>query len=102
VREPRLRALAGKVRYEIDPDNPYPNAFTGHVRVKLKDGRVLEERQGHMRGGVEEPLTREDIEEKFRLNCAYGGWGEERAERFLAFARQAFNAERIDLSEFGT
>src|SRR5919204_1309621 len=38
VQDERLRALAQKVRYEIDPDNPYPNEFTGHVRVRLKDG----------------------------------------------------------------
>jgi 2-methylcitrate dehydratase PrpD len=100
VRDPRLRALAAKVRYEIDPKNPYPNAFTGHVRVKLKDGRVAEERQGHMRGGVEEPLTRADIEEKFRLNCAYGRWEAAKAEQFLKSAKGAFDGTRVDLSGF--
>jgi 2-methylcitrate dehydratase PrpD len=87
------------VRYEIDPDNPYPDEFTGHVRARLKDGRTLEERQGHLRGGRSEPLSRADIEEKFRLNCAYGGWSAAQAERCLAFARQAFDS-RIDLSPF--
>jgi 2-methylcitrate dehydratase PrpD len=100
VRDPRLRALAAKVRYEIDPDNPYPNEFTGHVRVRLKDGKVLEERQPHMRGGAKEPLSRADIEEKFRLNCAYGGWAPAKAEAFLAWAKGAFDAPRIDLSAF--
>jgi len=38
VRDERLRSLAAKVRYEIDPDNPYPDEFTGHVRARLKDG----------------------------------------------------------------
>ena len=99
VRDGRLRSLAAKVRYEIDPDNPYPDEFTGHVRARLKDGRTLEERQGHLRGGRHEPLSRADIEEKFRLNCAYGGWSAAQAERFLAFARQAFDS-RIDLSPF--
>ena len=99
VRDERLRSLAAKVRYEIDPDNPYPDEFTGHVRARLKDGRTLEERQGHLRGGRNEPLSRADIEEKFRLNCAYGGWSAAQAERFLAFARQAFDS-RIDLSPF--
>ncbi len=99
VRDERLRSLAAKVRYEIDPDNPYPDEFTGHVRARLKDGRTLEERQGHLRGGRNEPLSRADIEEKFRLNCAYGGWSAARAKRFLAFARQAFDS-RIDLSPF--
>ena len=99
VRDGRLRSLAAKVRYEIDPDNPYPDEFTGHVRARLKDGRTLEERQGHLRGGRNEPLSRADIEEKFRLNCAYGGWSAAQAERFLAFARQAFDSP-IDLSPF--
>ena len=99
VRDPRLLALAGKVRYEIDPKNPYPDRFTGHVRVKLKDGKTVEERQGHMRGGVEEPLTRADVEEKCRLNCAYGGWTPAQADRLLSYARRAFDA-RIDLACF--
>jgi 2-methylcitrate dehydratase PrpD len=99
VKDPKLRALAAKVRYEIDPKNPYPDAFTGHVRVKLKDGRVLGERQGHMRGGVDEPLTRADIEEKFRLNCAYGGWPARQADAFLSFAKAAFDSP-IDLAAF--
>ena len=60
--------------YEVDPANPYPEGFTGHVRVKLKDGSIVEERQPHLRGGAKEPLTRQDLEEKFRQNCAHGGW----------------------------
>ncbi|HTZ01848.1 MAG TPA: MmgE/PrpD family protein, partial [Xanthobacteraceae bacterium] len=56
--------------------NPYPKAFTGHVRATLRDGTVVEERQPHMRGGAQEPLTREDIEDKFRLNARHGGWSE--------------------------
>ena len=99
VRDPRLRALAGKVRYEIDPKNPYPDRFTGHVRVELRDGSVHEERQLHMRGGVEEPLSRADIEEKFRRNCAYGGWTPAQAEKLLGWAKTAFDA-RIDLAPF--
>src|SRR5687768_17086735 len=100
VRDPRLLALAGKVRYEIDPDNPYPKEYTGHVRVKLKDGKIVEERQPHIRGGQHEPLSRADVEEKFRGNCAYGGWSREQAERFLEWARGAFDERPIDLSAF--
>jgi len=83
VRDERILALASKVRYVVDPNNPYPKAFTGHVRMTLNDGRVLEERQPHIRGGASEPLTRQEIESKFLGNCAYGGWPESRARRFL-------------------
>jgi 2-methylcitrate dehydratase PrpD len=99
VRDPRLLAVAGKVRYEIDPDNPYPAQFTGHVRVRKNDGAFLEERQAHFRGGAHEPLTRADLEEKFRLNCAHGGWPAERSEAFLGWAKSAFDRP-VDLSRF--
>jgi 2-methylcitrate dehydratase PrpD len=99
VRDPRILALASKVRYVIDPNNPYPKAFTGHVKVTLEDGRVFEDRQPHIRGGVHEPLAREEIERKFRGNAKYGGWDAARTERFLRFARNAFD-KPIDLSGF--
>src|SRR6266404_4093854 len=35
VREPAVLALAQKVRYRIDPNNPYPDNFTGHIRMTL-------------------------------------------------------------------
>ena len=69
-----MLALASKVRYQIDPQNPYPNNFTGHIRALLADGSVVEERQPHLRGGAHERLSRAEIEEKFGLNAAHGGW----------------------------
>ena len=99
MRDPRILALASKVRYVVDPDNPYPKAYTGHVKMTLKDGRTFEERQPHIRGGVHEPLTRNDIERKFRSNAAYGGWPMPLADQFLAFADNAFHGSP-DLAPF--
>ena len=90
VRDPAVLALAAKVRYRIDPQNPYPKNFTGHIRTTLRDGSVIEERQPHMRGGVQEPLTRADIEEKFFLNARHGGWSEQRAAAALKFIAGLF------------
>jgi hypothetical protein len=44
---------------------------------------VIEERQPHFRGGAPEPLTRNDLEEKFMLNARHGGWDAARAQRVL-------------------
>src|SRR5258705_7270107 len=33
VADPAVCALSAKVRYRIDPANPYPQAFTGHIRA---------------------------------------------------------------------
>jgi 2-methylcitrate dehydratase PrpD len=96
VREPAVVALAAKVRYQIDPDNPYPNEFTGHIRVVLHDGSVIEERQPHLRGGAHEPLSRADLEEKFVLNARHGGWDQARTQAALALAGKLFN-QTVDL-----
>ncbi|HZD27792.1 MAG TPA: MmgE/PrpD family protein [Xanthobacteraceae bacterium] len=97
VNEARVLALAAKVRYEIDPHNPYPKSFTGHIRAVLADGRVVEERQPHLRGGAHEPLSRDDIEEKFVLNARHGGWDAARTRSALARMRALFDG-KIDLS----
>jgi 2-methylcitrate dehydratase PrpD len=97
VRDERILALSAKVQYVVDPNNPYPKAYTGHVRMTLKDGRVFEERQGHIRGGAQEPLTRAEIEDKFRRNCAFGGWSEAQINAFLA-AAPGLLAGRVNLA----
>ena len=96
ARDPRLRSLAAKVRYEIDPANPYPREFTGHIRAKLRSGEVVEERQPHLRGGAHEPLSRAAIEAKFFANAAFGGWSREKAEAARVAVQRLFDGP-IDL-----
>ena len=99
VHDPAVRALAGKVGYIIDPANPYPKQFTGHVRVTLKNGEVREARQGHFRGGRDEPMSAAALEAKFIANCIYGGWNAARAKRALALLRGLRAMPKIDLNE---
>jgi 2-methylcitrate dehydratase PrpD len=93
VRDPDVLALAAKVRFVIDPNNPYPNAFTGHIRCVLNDGTVIEERQPHFRGGANEPLTHADIEEKFALNARHGGWDDKRSAAALAVLAKLYGGK---------
>src|ERR1022692_2187361 len=99
VHDPAVRALAGKVRYVVDPDNPYPRKFTGHVRVTLANGDVREASQGHFRGGREEPMSAEALQAKFIANCIYGGWDADRARNALAVLRALRTAPRVDLTD---
>jgi 2-methylcitrate dehydratase PrpD len=97
IRDARVLALAAKVKFVIDPDNPYPNNYTGHVRATMKDGRVIEERQAHLRGGAQEPLTRQDVTDKFLLNAEHGGWSKAQSDAALKPLATLYNG-RIDLS----
>ena len=101
VQRADLRALAAKVRYVVDPANPYPKQFTGHLRVTLKDGRVMEARQGYFKGGADHPLSDADLQTKFFANCLHGGLAKPRAEAMLAMIQQIFDAPQVDLSLLG-
>lgn len=96
ARDERVLALCRKISYVIDPENEYPDNYSGHIRVTFADGTVTELRQPHMRGGRKEPLTREQLVAKFRANIAYGGWPAEVGEELLDFCLSL--AEAPDLS----
>ncbi len=85
IHHPAVLALAEKISYEIDPADGYPDNYSGHIRATLTDGSVREVEQPHMRGGVHEPLSRDELIVKFRSNIAYGGWAIERGEQLLNF-----------------
>jgi 2-methylcitrate dehydratase PrpD len=97
ISDARVLALAAKVKFVIDPDNPYPNNYTGHIRATLRDGSVVEDRQPHLRGGAQEPLTRQDVTDKFALNAQHGGWSGEQGDAALKLMAGLYR-EKIDLS----
>jgi hypothetical protein len=63
----------------------------------LKDGSVIEERQPYLRGGAQEPLTRQDVTDKFALNVQHGGWSRAQSEAALKLLAGLYQG-RIDLS----
>jgi len=87
ARDPRILALAQKISYVIDPDNEYPRNYSGHIKVTLTNGEVIELRQPHMRGGKHEPLSDREIADKFFSNAAHGGWPRNQAEALLDFCQ---------------
>src|SRR5438309_1967863 len=97
IGDARVLALAAKVKFLIDPQNPYPNNYTGHIRAAMKDGSVIEERQPYLRGGAQEPLTRQDVTDKFLLNAQHGGWDAAQADGALKLLAGLFQG-KINLS----
>ena len=81
------------------PDSP--RRFTGHLRAALHDGTHREVRQAHLRGGVDEPLSTGEIEQKFMDNARHGGWTAGQTERLLHTSRELFRQPTLDiLKEF--
>jgi 2-methylcitrate dehydratase PrpD len=63
IPDPDLVTLAGRIRPVPDPSLGIPEA---RMRVRLRDGRVLEEAVRAARGTPGHPVSRHDVEEKFQ------------------------------------
>ena len=100
VLDAELLRLMSKVNYTIDPANPYPKQFTGHLKVTLTDGTVHEHHQGYFKGGVDHPMSDADLRHKFFANCAHGGLSDTQARALEAalvasMAAPVVNADRF-------
>jgi len=62
-------ALAKRIDHSVDPTAEFPLRFGGAVQIHMRDGRVLEAREPVNRGSAERPLTRAEVEDKFRRSA---------------------------------
>jgi 2-methylcitrate dehydratase PrpD len=75
IRRPDILQLARKIRTEIDPDierrTPRypPIASPGHLVIKAKDGKIYEEQVDFAKGNPKNPMTIEELRNKF-FHCA--------------------------------
>lgn len=90
IADARARTLAAKVSYKINPDDPYPDQFIGHLRATLKSGETREVKQAYMRGGKAAPMSLAEVEGKFVDNAIYGGWTTADAQKARALVGGLF------------
>ena len=71
VRDPNRLALAALVFCYADQQSTadFPNQFPGVLTVETDDGTQFAHRVTHNRGGPENPLSKDELEIKFRLNA---------------------------------
>jgi len=98
--DPRVLDLARKVRYETKEYPSYPAAFPGGVRILLCDGSLLEADFPHQLGAPGNPMSPQQVREKFRENAALAGGGFDRLEEILtlegvADVRGLLTTERV-------
>jgi 2-methylcitrate dehydratase PrpD len=93
--DPRVLALARKVRYETREYESYPAAFPGGVLIRLRDGRELEADVPHQLGAPENPMSADQVREKFRENAALAGGGLEALEATVLALQDARDARGL-------
>jgi 2-methylcitrate dehydratase PrpD len=70
LRNPEILRLANAVTYRVDPAFPGPDRFKGAVRIVMNDGSAFEAVEEHNRGSAENPMTRDELLDKFERNAA--------------------------------
>ena len=70
IADDRLLRIAQRIRYEPDPNTNYPKSYPGRVEITTKDGRTLSQHVEFNRGGPRNPMSEEEILQKFRDNAS--------------------------------
>ncbi|MGE3865189.1 MAG: MmgE/PrpD family protein [Burkholderiaceae bacterium] len=70
IRDEALLALVARIGYVVDDGLPYPEQFPGCLKIRLRDGRVLERHRDASRGSPGSPMTEAELRDKFLANVA--------------------------------
>ena len=89
INDKEILNLASKVNYEIDPNNEYPKNYTGTLICKTSENEFTEH-QPCFRGGIKEPLTKNDIDKKYNANLNYSKISEENKKSLNNFIETLF------------
>ncbi|HEY7692589.1 MAG TPA: MmgE/PrpD family protein [Gaiellaceae bacterium] len=96
----KVLGLARKVRYETKEYASYPAAFPGGVRIVLRDGSTLDADLPHQLGAPENPMTAEQVRDKFRENAALAGGSFEALEQAVLDLEECHDVHAV-LSQLG-
>ncbi len=89
INDKEILNLASKVNYEIDPNNEYPKNYTGTLICKTSENEFTEH-QPCFRGGIKEPLTKDDFDKKYNANLNYSKISEENKKHLNNFIETLF------------
>lgn len=94
IRNQDVLDLTSRISFKVDPDNEYPQNYTGQVDAKLRNGDVITEFQGQLRGGTREPLTRQQLLTKCQANLDFGAWKGLNAEQLARYSDNLFGSKK--------
>jgi len=92
ISDERTLALAARVQHTVDPASRFPDGFPGSVRLRLRDGRLVEASEPDGRGSAARPLEPGAIVAKFRDNARRAL----PADRVAALEKVALSVDSLD------
>ena len=106
VNRPDVKAMIEKVDFVVDPEAEAAgyDKMTTIIDIKLKDGRVISGRADFGKGSPADPMSYNEVAEKFLENTDFAKFPRKKAERVIALVRglediQSINQLAIQLTK---
>lgn len=102
VQRADVQDLVARVRYVVDPDAGKAGGFQAGLEeaatltVFMKDGRVLTTRTEAAKGSPRNPMTYEEVADKFRGNAAFAKWPRQKMESVITLVQSLEREANMD------
>jgi 2-methylcitrate dehydratase PrpD len=94
VQDLRTLALADKITCTADPEADFPRYYPAWVVITLRDGRTFEGREPIHRGHPDNPMTAQQLADKFH-GCVNGVLSEGEIDRVVSTVRDLEKADSL-------
>jgi 2-methylcitrate dehydratase PrpD len=89
VGRPDVQEMIRRVNFYVDPEAEQAglDKMTSILKVHMKDGRVLSGRAQFAKGSPANPMSYEEVADKFRGCATFARWSSQNAEAVIEFVR---------------
>jgi len=104
VRRPEIQDLIGQMKYSVDPefdkigrDAAFQAVLeeAAILEIHMKDGRVFSTRTEPAKGSPKNPMTYDEVADKFRTNAEFAKWPARKAESIIALVKSLESAPTL-------
>jgi 2-methylcitrate dehydratase PrpD len=92
-----VKKMIERVRFYVDPEaeNAGYDKMTTIIKITLKDGRTISGRADFGKGSPSDPMSYDDVAEKFRGCAAFAEWPSSKANQVIDMVRQLENVSDV-------
>ncbi len=89
VQRPDVQEMIGRIHFTVSPEAEQAgfDKMTSILRIRLKDGRVLSGRAQFAKGSPSNPMSYEEVADKFRGCAAFARWPAAKAEAVISIVK---------------
>jgi 2-methylcitrate dehydratase PrpD len=97
VNRPDVQGMIGRVRFYTDPDAEKAgyDKMTTILKITLKDGRTIMGRADFGKGSPTNPMSFEEVAEKFQGCAAFASWPKAKTDRVIELVRNLENLSDV-------